>query len=257
MTTAPALLRVQGLRKSFGGIDALADVSFELEAGRMLALIGPNGAGKSTLLGALSGVSPATEGTILLEGRGIERLGSSAVSDRGIGRTFQTVRLFWDMTVLENLLVGAHSRLRANVLAHALRLPRRRAAEAAAIAQARELLAFAGLEGAEDRRASGLSYGEQRRVEICRALMTAPHVLLLDEPAAGMNERETEDLAGLILRVRDRGVAVVLIEHDMDLLMSISDRIVVLDHGEVIAEGAPDAVRADPLVVEAYLGSEA
>ncbi|WP_291052411.1 branched-chain amino acid ABC transporter ATP-binding protein/permease [Herbiconiux sp.] len=251
------VLVVDGVGRTFGGLTALGSVSFEVRRGEILGLMGPNGAGKSTLLNVLSGVTKPSRGTITFRGERIDGLESDRVSVRGIARTFQTVRLFWDMTVLENMLVGAHERLRGWVPAFALRLPRHRHDESAALAEAGILLEFAGVGERRNDRASSLSYDAQRRVEIARALMTRPSILLLDEPAAGMNESETRELASLITAIRDAGTDIVLIEHDMDLLMSVSDRIVVLDHGEVIASGTPDEVRREPAVLEAYLGSDA
>lgn len=251
------VLVVDGVGRTFGGLTALGSVSFEVRRGEILGLMGPNGAGKSTLLNVLSGVTKPSHGTITFRGERIDGLESDRVSVRGIARTFQTVRLFWDMTVLENMLVGAHERLRGWVPAFALRLPRHRHDESAALAEAATLLEFAGVGERRNDRASSLSYDAQRRVEIARALMTRPSILLLDEPAAGMNESETRELASLITAIRDAGTDIVLIEHDMDLLMSVSDRIVVLDHGEVIASGTPDEVRREPAVLEAYLGSDA
>ncbi|MCS5722633.1 branched-chain amino acid ABC transporter ATP-binding protein/permease [Herbiconiux sp. CPCC 203407] len=253
---APVLV-VDTVGRTFGGLTALGSVSFEVRRGEILGLMGPNGAGKSTLLNVLSGVTKPSRGSITFRGDRIDGLDSDRVSVKGVARTFQTVRLFWQMTVLENLLVGAHERLRGWVPAFALRLPRHRHDEARALTEAGSVLEFAGVWDERTRRASALSYDSQRRVEIARALMTRPKLLLLDEPAAGMNESETKALASLITAIRDSGTDVVLIEHDMDLLMSVSDRIVVLDHGEVIATGTPDEVRRNPAVLEAYLGSDA
>jgi len=250
-------LQVDDVSRTFGGLSALRGVTLQIDHGEIVGLMGPNGAGKSTLLNVLSGVTPPSSGRISFEGIPLDRADSADVNAAGIARTFQTVRLFWDMTVLENMLVGAHGRLKGWVPAFVLRLPRTAKAERAAADEARRLLAFVGLGDREGELAKSLDYEGQRRVEIARALMTRPLLLLLDEPAAGMNESETRALADLIVRIRDAGIDIVLIEHDMDLLMGVSDRIIVLDHGVVIADDIPEQIRKNPLVLEAYLGSDA
>lgn len=254
--TGSTVLKVTDVKQVFGGLTALEAVTFELRHGEVLGLMGPNGAGKSTLLNAISGVTRATSGSIELLGERTERLESSAVATRGIARTFQTVRLFWDMTVLENLLVGGHSRLAGFVPKFLSPFPFVRKGERFTVEEAEEVLAFVDVWECRDRRASSLDAYQQRSVEIARALMTRPKVLLLDEPAAGLNESETRDLSKLIAKIRERGIDVILIEHDMDLLMGVSDRIIVLDHGVIIADGTPDQIRVNPAVLEAYLGSE-
>ncbi len=259
MSDAP-VLAVTKLRKQFGGVVAVKDVDFEVRRGSITALIGPNGAGKTTVFNLVTGNYEATAGSVsftapdgvahALVGRRPDR-----IARLGIARTFQNIRLFGDVPTLDNVKLGLHSRTRAGVLAALLRLPAARE-ERDVRAAAYRYLDFVGLADKSHALARNLPYGEQRRLEIARALALAPSLLLLDEPAAGMNPQETADLMGLIRRIRDLGMTVLLIEHDMKLVMGISDHVVVLDHGEVIAAGTPGAVRADPAVVRAYLGNE-
>lgn len=250
------LLEVDQLSKSFGGLEALKQVSFTVEMGTIQALIGPNGAGKTTCFNVISGLLPPTAGTVRFRGQDLTRLAPYQRARLGLARTFQSVQLFSGMSVLENVLVGQHLHLRGGLFATLANLPAIRRQEQQSMALARELLAFVGLAAKEDWPADSLAYGEQRRLEIARALALRPQLLLLDEPAAGMNPRETEELMELIAAIRERGTTVLLIEHDMNLVMNISQKIVVLDQGRVIAQGPPKKIRRDPAVIAAYLGQE-
>lgn len=251
---APPLLVVRELSKSFGGLRAVNDFSFDVPKGSITALIGPNGAGKTTAFNMVTGVTPPTSGSIKLDGVELSGLRADQICRLGVARTFQNIRLFDDQTVLSNVMVGLHRRLESGVLAALLRTRRARAEEAEARAAAARYLDFVGLLPRINDCAASLAYGERRRLEIARALAAAPRLLLLDEPAAGMNPQETVELMELILRIKAAGVTVLLIEHDMKLVMEISDTIYVLDHGEEIARGTPDVVRNDPRVIHAYLG---
>lgn len=249
----PPVLCLDGVTQRFGGLTALQNVSFEVRRGEILGLMGPNGAGKSTLINVISGIYSPSEGALSIGGHAYPAT-TDGVTAAGVTRTYQSVRVFSGMSVLENLLVGAHLRLRTTPLALLTGSRAARTREHLEIDRARRVLDFVGLTVAHDALASSLAYGEQRRLEIARALMTQPRVLLLDEPAAGMNETETAALGELIQRIRGLGISIILIEHDMDLLMGVSDRIVVLDHGILIATGTPHEIRTDVNVVNAYLG---
>lgn len=250
-----ALLKVEHLGISFKGLRALDDVNFEIPSSGIIGLIGPNGAGKTTLFNLLTGVYTPTDGAVILDGEVISGKGMGYTVLHGISRTFQNIRLFRDMTVLDNVKVAMHHKMHYNLLESLIKTRRYWAEEEQADREALELLEVFGLREKADMPASGLSYGQQRKLEIARALAASPKLLLLDEPAAGMNNTETRDLMETIAFIRQKfGIAILLIEHDMPLVMGVCERIVVLDYGRVIANGTPDEVRADPRVIGAYLG---
>jgi branched-chain amino acid transport system ATP-binding protein len=253
------LLETRGVRKEFGGLVAVENVDFLVPRGSITALIGPNGAGKTTFFNMLTGAYTPTEGEIVFDGQEIAGLPQHQITALGIGRTFQNIRLFGTMTSLENTLVGMHCRMHSGVFRSILRSPLQRREEAEARDKARELLDYCGLpKRAEDEYARNLAYGDQRRLEVARALATEPKLLLLDEPTAGMNPQETLAFTQFVHKVRDeRDLTVLLIEHDMKVVLGVSERVTVLDHGEKIAEGAPTDVTANERVREAYLGTRA
>jgi branched-chain amino acid transport system ATP-binding protein len=248
------LLEVDNVTLRFGGVTALDEVAFHINEGEILGLIGPNGAGKTTCFNVMTGVYAPTSGQVRFNGQQLSGMKRHRITKLGIARTFQNIRLFSTMTALENVLVGADAAHRTGLISALFRLPRHRHEEAAGHARAMELLRFMGLEKRADELAANLSYGDQRRLEIARAMATGPQLLCLDEPAAGFNPAEKVELMELIRRVRDQGFTVLLIEHDMRLVMGVTDRIVVLEFGRKIAEGKPEEIRENPAVIAAYLG---
>lgn len=253
-TRADRVLATHGLSVSFGGLRAVADVTLEIGRREVFGIIGPNGAGKTTLFDAVTGLNEPDDGRILLEGRNVTGAPAWRRAEMGLGRTFQNLRLFEEMTVFQNVLVGRYQRLGRGALSHLLGSSGARAEEREARARALEELEFLGMANRRDVLVKNLPYGHRRRIEIARSLATGASLLLLDEPAAGMNPRESGELIEIIGRVRERGVTVALVEHHMRVVMAICDRITVLNHGAVIAGGTPAEVRSDQAVVEAYLG---
>lgn len=250
------LLKVNGLSISFGGVTAIADLHFEVPEGKVYAVIGPNGAGKTTLFNMLSGIYQPDEGNILFQGQSIIGRKPNRIASLGVSRTFQNLQMFFNMSVLDNVMVGCHLRTRSHLWSAALRLPNILREETQARQWAREALDFCKLERYIDQAADALPYGVLKRLEIARALAAKPKLLLMDEPAAGLNETETVEMRKLIRRISDASITVLLVEHNMGLVMQVSDRVLVIDYGSRLAEGTPEEIQNDPKVIQAYLGGE-
>ncbi len=250
------VLEIKKISKNFGGIQALTDVSFSVEEGEILGLIGPNGAGKTTMFNMITAMYPPSSGDISFLGNPLSNLKPHQITEKGICRTFQNIRLFSDLTVRENVMVGNHCRLKTNVMQSVFRTKAQKAEEARVLATSDEILEVVGLADDKETIAKNLSYGAQRRLEIARALASRPKLILLDEPAAGMNEKETNDLFDLIKKIQTLGITILLIEHDMPLVMRVCSRIIVLNFGKKIAEGTPSSIQNNKEVIEAYLGVE-
>lgn len=249
------LLEMKDVVKQFGGLTAVSNMSFHVDEGEIYGVIGPNGAGKTTIFNLITGVYQVTEGDVIFNGQSIEGKKPYQIINLGIARTFQNIRLFTGMTVLENILVGVHDRMKSGLLASIIHTASQQKEEKEACEEAMKLLAFVGLDKDADRLATELPYGKQRKLEIARAMATKPKLILLDEPAAGMNDSETAALTELIRNIREKfGITIVLIEHDMQLVMSLCDRVMVVNFGKKLAEGVPDEVQNNPQVIEAYPG---